>query len=136
MIRVILLFLLCVATIPLSGAKAQLAVMNQYSVRPDVSQKPLMIIRFNQDKVFYKRPLYRAMHEAVTAAPDVLFHVVSYIPQKQSAEHNQRARRLAQQHLQMVVGEMQKMGVSAAQIRTASEPDYRLRYDEIHIFVE
>lgn len=97
--------------------------------------KPLMVIRFNQSRVFYQKPLYTALSRAVQAEPAVKFVLVSYVPQTADAALNERWMASAGQHTAEVVAQMQQMGVPQSQISVNTEPDPSLSYDELHIFV-
>lgn len=97
--------------------------------------KPLMIIRFNQQRVFYQKPLYNTLSRAVKAAPSVRFSLVSYVPRTGDSQMNQRWLQSANAHTQEVVAQMRQMGVPAAQIAINNELDPSLKYDELHIFV-
>ncbi len=116
---------------PLPYAKAQsLAVVSS-----GLMHKPLMIIRFNQPRVFYKKSLFTALSKAIEVEPSVMFNLVSYVPRTGDAASDERALAKANAHLREVVGQMRKMGVPQTQISINNELQAGLRYDEIHIFV-
>lgn len=122
------------ALLPLFAAQAQpLAV--QVAGGASHLHKPLMIIRFNQQRVFYQKPLYNALSRAIQAEPAVRFELVSYVPQTADGDLNEQWMRAAGAHTQEVVRQMQQMGVPQAQIGVSSEMDPALQYDELHIFI-
>jgi len=97
--------------------------------------KPLMIVRFNQRKVYYERPLYNAVVKAMNAKPDVVFDVISYVPQTQNPEQNQRHIALSTTHMRALADSFMQMGVGANRINMSTQINPALRFDEIHIFI-
>jgi hypothetical protein len=96
---------------------------------------PLMIIRFNQQRVFYKKSLYTALSKAISVKPSVMFNLVSYVPRSGDAVRDERLLVEANAHLREVIGQMRQMGVPQSQISVNNELEAGLRHDEIHIFV-
>lgn len=97
--------------------------------------KPLVIIRFNQRRVFYEQALYQALSRAIEAAPAVHFHVVSYIPQSGDRQKDIASQNLASQHLNDVLGQMRQMGVPSQQMSVSSQFDASIAHTEVHVFV-
>jgi hypothetical protein len=118
--------LLPVSFAPLSAAHASTA---------SALSRPLMVIRFNQPRVFFQQPLYTALSRAIEAEPAVRFHLVSYIPQTTDARRNQQAQQRAQANLGAVLQQMRQMGVPESQISATTTPDGSLAFDEVHLFV-
>lgn len=94
----------------------------------DYRTTPLMIIRFNQRKVYYERPLYEAVRQAVEAKPGVRFALQSRVPagQEEAAGRN----------LDRVYRTLTEMGVPASRIAVESNQDAAISDSEVHIFVK
>ena len=97
--------------------------------------KPLMIIRFNQRKVYFEQQMYNAVARAVSAKPSVVFDIISYIPQSRDHEKNMRVMTKASKHLKSITDSLVKMGVPATRFSVSTKLTPGISYDEIHIFV-
>lgn len=100
------------------------------------SQVPLVVIRYNQPKVFYQRQLYNAIAKAVAIKPDVTFEVVSFVPSTgQSAQDESFARR-AQNQTATLLKDMTGMGIPPQRVRVSKEAVQDARQHEIYIYVD
>lgn len=100
------------------------------------SQVPLVIIRFNQRAVYYERQLFNAIQRAVDAKPSVRFEVVSYVPITGQHSRDSRAMNMASTNQNKVLNSMREIGIPRKRIGVHIEPDSRLKYDEVHVFVQ
>lgn len=125
----LLLTVASMLSVPARAAGVALPAMSTLS-------KPLVIIRFNQRKVFYERPLFNALSKAVEIAPDVRFNVISYVPFTGQPQRDRQLLNQANAHLREVMARMREMGIPGGQISVNNELDHSLRHDEIHIFVQ
>ncbi len=93
---------------------------------------PLVVVRFNQPRVFFEKPLHNAVVKALSKKPSVMFDVVSFVPQV----GNQTAlNTLAAQHTQSIVNALHSMGVNPNNITTTVQPDASLEDHEVQIFI-
>lgn len=107
-----------------------------YSALAEVpGAKPLVVLRFNQDRVYYEQPLFQAIEKAVAVKPGVMFDVVSIAPSTGDAAKDAEWQRTASSHTQAVVTSMQKMGVPLSRMAISGQPQTGLNADEVHIFV-
>lgn len=97
---------------------------------------PLVVIRFNQRKVYFERQLYTAISKAVAIKPDVLLELVSFVPQGASDQQSQNLAAKSEQNLSSVIQSLQKMGVPRERINVVKEPSDAIRFQEVHIYVE
>jgi hypothetical protein len=86
---------------------------------------PLLIIRFNQKRVYFEPALTRAVGEAQGAKADVVYEVVSLVPP--SAPD-------AQRRLDEVLATMVGLGVPGARVRV-SQQAASTDSQEVHIYV-
>ena len=93
---------------------------------------PLMVVRFNQRRVYYERQLQHVVSKAKRIKPDVQIELVSYFPA--SAGGQQHGARQSQ--LQQVVGSLRKLGIPRQRIRTVASNSSMIRHHEVHLFVE
>lgn len=97
---------------------------------------PLVVIRFNQRKVYFERQLYTAISKAVAVKPDVLLELVSFVPQGASDQQNQSISAKSEQNLASVIQSLQGMGVPRERINIVKESSSTIRFQEVHIYVE
>lgn len=97
---------------------------------------PLMIVRFNQDRVYYEKPLYNAVSQALQAKPGVMFNLVSVVPLTSSDSYNQKQDAVSKQNTAAFVGSMVKMGVPQNRIRVQYQQAPEVEANEIQLYVE
>lgn len=102
---------------------------------PALAREPLVIIRFNQPRVYYEQQLYQAMSKAVAIKPELMIDVVSFAPQASDSDANDAWQQAASKHTQQVVAALESMGVPRARIQVSGERLAGIRADETHIFV-
>jgi len=98
-------------------------------------EKALVIVRFNQARVYFDQQLYGAVAKAVAVKPDVTFAVVSYAPVTGDADVDTKWQAVASRNTQAVLNSMQKMGVPASRMEVTGQQKLGLKYDETHVFV-
>lgn len=97
--------------------------------------KALVVVRFNQPRVYYDQALYQAIAQAVEAKPGVMFDVISYAPETGNETENARWQEVAGAHTRTVVSSMNQMGVPSSRINVTGQRQAGLQYDETHVFV-
>ena len=93
------------------------------------SNTPLMVIRYNQPKVFYQRQLYNAVSRAVAIKPSVVFDVVSFTPAAAD-------KAKSSQQTSALVGDMVSVGIPQERIHVSEQPVDDSRTHEIYIYVD
>lgn len=112
------------------------ALMVLAPVAQAFSDKPLMVIRFNQRKVYFDQPLYTAVSKALARKSDVMFVLVSYIPVAGNPQQDEALAQRAAANVRDVTAAMVKMGVPPQQMSTQVQSGAGLQYDEVHMFVQ
>jgi len=97
--------------------------------------KPLVILRFNQPRVYYEQPLFQAVEKAVALKPSVMFDVISYAPAANNTQAEAAWQQTASRNTQAVVASMQKMGIPLSRMAISGQRQSGLTSDEVHIFV-
>ncbi len=100
------------------------------------SDIPLMVIRYNQTRVYYDRQLYSAASKAINIKPSVLFSVVSFVPQNGSKRRQKLMHEQSDAQTGQLVADMKRMGIPADQIKVTREFVGDGRYHEIYIYVD
>jgi hypothetical protein len=100
------------------------------------SQVPLVVIRYNQPKVFYQRQLYNAVARAVAIKPDVTFEVVSFVPQTGDSDRDEVLQSRATQQTTTLLRDMTGMGIPQERIRVSREAVNDATQHEIYIYVD
>lgn len=96
---------------------------------------PLVVVRFNQPRVYFDQQLYSAVSQAVEVKPEVMFDIISRAPTTGNAEQDAQWQATASHNTQAVVAAMQRMGVPMERMHITGQATPGLRYDETHIFV-
>lgn len=105
----------------------------QFAAANDI---PLVVIRFNQRKVFYERPLYNAVSKAVAIKPGTIFEVVSFVPQGTSENAQEKLDQMSASQQSAVVGTLRSIGIPQNQIRTSRDVAPDTQFHEVYIYVE
>jgi len=113
-----------------------LALLLATSATPAFAREALVIIRFNQARVYYDNQLYQAISKAVAIKPDLMIDVVSYSPETNDTDTDEQWQQAASQHTQQVVNTLQQIGVPRSRISVSGERVAGIRTDETHIFVQ
>ena len=101
----------------------------------DAAAKPLVIIRFNQARIYFDKQLFTAISKALAIKPELTFSVVSYAPVTGDAQSDAKWQALASRDTQSVLVSMQNMGIPLSRIQVSGQQDSALKYDETHVFV-
>lgn len=130
-------FLICLSLVLATAAPAAISLVDASLVSAQaMSDRPLVVVRFNQRKVYFEQPLYTAVSKAVQVKPDVSFQLISYVPRTGNEEKDMQLLSNASQNTKNVADSLVKMGVPKQRISMATEFDPSLRFDETHIFVQ
>lgn len=97
---------------------------------------PLVIIRFNQQRIYYEQQLYGAVSKAVAAKPTVMFDLVSYVPTTGDEKIDAQWQATARHNSQAILKSMMGMGVPASRMNMRVQPMRGGEYDELHLFVK
>jgi hypothetical protein len=97
---------------------------------------PLVIVRFNQPRVYFDQQLYSAISKAVAIKPEVIFEVVSYAPITGNEQADKKWQAVAGHNTRAVLTAMNGMGVPMDRISVTGQSQQGLRYDETHVFVK
>ena len=94
---------------------------------------PFIVIRFNQQRMYYEQPLYNAVEKAVNIKPDVMFDVVGVSPatgdQAKDAAWAERSR----QNMQRVIASLNAMGVPSSRLNVIQQKENGPQFDEVRI---
>lgn len=99
------------------------------------ADQPLVIIRFNQDKVVYKRSLYRALTKALDANPEMVFDVVAFSPTAGDPASSAQLMESGHARAAEVINNMRLMGLPDARISLSQQASPQVDTQEVHIFV-
>ncbi len=91
----------------------------------------VMIIRYNQQYVYYDNPLRKVVYKVAATKPEARYDLESVIPRDSKAFETDKYS----QNLQNVVNVLAKYGVSGNRVSTRVIPSDSVKYQEINIFV-
>lgn len=100
------------------------------------NETPLVVIRFNQPRVYFERPLFTAVSRAVDVKPNVQFDLVSFVPATGNATRDEAVQQEAARNVSRVAQVIREMGIPETNIRISREWAQGIRHDEVHIFVQ
>lgn len=100
------------------------------------NNKPLMVIRYNQENVYYQLPLYNAVQKTLQVKPTAQFNFVSKVPVTGSPEKDNEAERQAHKNWQDVWQTLNDIGLPEKQMTMRFEKTNRLLKNEILVFVQ
>ena len=98
--------------------------------------KPLMVIRYNQENVYFGRTLKKAVAYAEQAKAGVIYKVVSLVPSGSKKGTVKVSADQAKKNLGGVTTMMQQLGVDDARIKADTQSSSAVKSQEIRIFVE
>jgi hypothetical protein len=123
----VILFYFAGASMPVSAAN--LAV----EMEP-ASDKPLMVIRFNQPHVSYEQPLYNTVSRALQVKPSAVFDVVSVAPKGKNEQAQMHNNVMASQNTKRVLATLADMGLPKSRINLVKLID-QVDSSEVRIIV-
>jgi hypothetical protein len=100
------------------------------------ADSPLVIIRYNQPRIYYDRQLYNAVQRAINIKPSVQFSVVSFVPQIGSEDQRERIRSKAASQTRKFLYDLKQMGIPRDRINITREVVRDARYHEIYLYVD
>ena len=98
--------------------------------------KPIMIIRFNQQYVYFQEPLKKVVQEVGYAQKNAIYEVQSVVPTALSKEKDSSLAKESDLHLHSVLTELGKLGVSSDRLNTNVIYSDDVKSQEIRIFVK
>jgi hypothetical protein len=104
------------------------------SAKAQQAGTPLVVIRFNQARVYYDQQLYSAISQAVAVKPDVTFDVVSNAPSTGDSSRDEQWIETASRNTQAVVAVMKSIGVPMERMRISGQVTPGIRFDETHVY--
>ena len=102
---------------------AQAQVNDHYSV-------PLAVVRFNQPRVYFQRPVGNAIRSALNVSRDISFNIVHYVPAGSSM-----IAKKADNNLQKIIEHIYSMGVSSQNLSVKKQIASGMPHSEVHIYV-
>lgn len=124
------LFALAMVTTP-ANTQAQ-----PVPVQAPVNDIPLVVIRYNQPRIYYDKQLYNAISKAVKIKPSVTLSLVSFIPENGSEDRRERVKNLAEKQLSKLMVDLRKMGIPRDRISVSKEYVPDARYHEVYLYVD
>ena len=134
--------LLLAATFVSTAAFAQHQFRDQMEPYPytdaaaAATQKPLMVIRYNQENIYYQTPLYNAVSKTLQVKPTAQFTFVSKVPVTGQPEKDSRAEEQAHTNWQNVLQTLNDIGLPEKQMTMRFEKSNKVLNNEILVFVQ
>jgi hypothetical protein len=100
------------------------------------SDIPLMVVRFNQARVYYDKQLFNVASKALKIKPDVMFSVVSFVPAIGSEEQQEEIEKHAARQTSKFIADLKGMGVPAGQINLSKEKATDSKFHELYLYVD
>lgn len=107
-----------------------------YQVDPLEQAKPLMVIRYNQNNVYYQLPLYNAVQKSLQVKPTAQFTFLSKVPFTGHPEKDRDAEDAARRNWQSVLQTLNEIGLPDKQMNVRFEKSNQVLNNEILMFVQ
>ena len=98
--------------------------------------KPLMVIRYNQDNIYYQKPLYNVVSKTLQVKPNAQITFVSKIPVTGQPEKDSRLEEEAHTNWQNVLQTLNDIGLPERQMSMRFEKSTHIADNEILVFVQ
>lgn len=98
--------------------------------------KPLMVVRFNNDSIPYENNLGKATKMALAAKSGAFFDVVGISPETVDKRINRQFEEHTKFYVEKIVQQIIQSGVSPEMIRTSYQKNKFTKIDEVQIFVQ
>lgn len=103
-------------------------VQAQSAAGESLMLKPVMIVRFNQDHVYFQKQLATVIRSAIKAKPDVVFDVIQYVPnQAENGEYDSS--------LQTVLSGFLTNGIAKSRLQASMQSSQDVSSAEVYIYV-
>jgi hypothetical protein len=100
------------------------------------SDVPLMIVRYNQPRIYYDKQLYNVAQKAINIKPEVIFSVVSFVPKAGEYGDQDTIDEAAEKQTAIFVAKLKQMGIPLKQINISKEYAPDARHHEIYLYVD
>ncbi len=108
--------------------------MSSISMASGTPEKPVMIIRFNEEFVNYEQPLRKVIDSALSVKPSVFFDIVSIVPDTGSNKQNKQLRKESEYLTGQVVANLTSNGIAEDKVRVTYQTSTALKDNEVQIF--
>ena len=102
---------------------------------PGASDRPLVVIRFDQANVDYEQPLYTAVSRALERKPSATFTIQAVAPNAGSAAQVAVNTNASRQNAENVLRSLTNMGLPADRVSLAATMSPDIQSNEVRIFV-
>lgn len=99
------------------------------------ADSPLMLIRFNQPRVYFQEKLTSVVAQVKAAKPQAQYSVVSYAPVTGDDDLDAQWKSYASLHTQEVVRALKSAGVADEQLHITGQEKLGIPFDETAIYV-
>jgi hypothetical protein len=127
------LSLASVASVPAIAVENYTTTNNYAPKSPE--NKPLVILRFNQDTVYFHLPLKNAVENALRVHPTAFFEVVSVIPTTGDFKTDEENSKEAFRHTKDVMHTLHEIGVPKERFETSYVSSAESDFNEVRIYV-
>jgi hypothetical protein len=102
---------------------------------PGPSDRPLVVIRFDQANVDYEQPLYTAVSRALERKPSATFTIQAVAPNAGSAAEVAVNNNTSRQNAENVLRSLTNMGLPADRVSLAATTSPDVQSNEVRVFV-
>jgi hypothetical protein len=116
-------------------AQARTSAKVQASPLPQMTDRPLVVIRFDRPNVPYQRALYTAVSRALDRKPDATFQLVAVSPKSGTPARTALNKTAAKRNAEGVLRALADMGLPGHKISLSSTTSSEAENNEVRIFV-
>lgn len=99
------------------------------------SRRPLVVIRFDRDKVPYQQALYNAIGKVLERRPNAAFDLVAVAPTSGGPARVALNTTKARRHAEAVLRSLIEMGLPPARVAVSGKTSSRATTNEVHLYL-
>ncbi len=98
-------------------------------------RRPLVVIRFDRDKVPYQQALYNAVGQVLERRPDAAFDLVAVAPTSGGTARTALNSTKARRHAEEVLRSLVEMGLPPARVAISAKTSSGSKSNEVHLYL-
>lgn len=107
-----------------------------YAAASSVGDRPIAVIRFNQQHVYFQDALRKVVSEVREVRGDADYTVLSVVPAASKEDEESKEQKKSESRLNSVVYELRKLGVEPSHLSYKTSYSDDVQFQEVRIFVK
>lgn len=99
------------------------------------SRRPLVVIRFDRNKVNYQQAIYTTVKQVLDRRPDAMFDLVAVTPQQMSPGQHAIGSTQARRQAEQVLASLTEMGLPPNRVALSASTSNTAQTNEVHLYL-